>query len=203
VRWVDGLTLALREAALADTAGKLLIASPRLQDSNFLQSVVYMIRHNEQGALGVVLNRPLGVPLDERLGDVLGWVPKRETMLYWGGPCEGALVALHDHMDLAEIPCGVGLYAASSPEALSELCEREHGKLRLYFGYSGWGEHQLERELEVGGWLLLPGSADDVFGDTDELWRSCVARVGREILSLGLPDGLGPKGLGPTAPELN
>ena len=174
---------------MEDYSGKLLIASPHLRDPNFLQSVVYLVRHSQEGALGVVLNRPLGIPFDEQLAEVLSWTPQRPIELGWGGPVEGALLALHDQKDLAEIPCDMGLYFAGSETAIRELAERPMAQVRLFMGYSGWGAEQLEREVQVGGWLLGDGNAEEVFGETESLWRRCVSRVGRDILSTGLGEG--------------
>jgi putative transcriptional regulator len=86
-------------------AGRLLIASPYLTDGHFFRSVIYIIRHDEEGAFGLVLNRVSDHTLEELFADRLGHVPRREDQIYLGGPVEGPLMALHTLAGLGE-PCG-------------------------------------------------------------------------------------------------
>jgi len=174
-------------------AGRLLIASPYLGDGNFFRSVIYIVRHDEQGAFGLVLNRPSEHTLEEVFADRLGHVPRRRDQIYLGGPVQGPLMALHTLVGLGE-PCGPEEIEAASPgsspiwitaddDQLSTLVDREDIQARFVARYSGWGVGQLEAELDSGGWLIGPADWQTVFADHDSMWEKVVKRLGGEILS--------------------
>src|SRR5579862_3038431 len=98
--------------------GKLLLASPRLLDPNFVRTVVLMIQHNEQGALGLVVNRPLQITLDEVCEQSLGETYDLDDSIYQGGPCDGPLMVLHGNelaKDAAVMP---GLFFTTEREKI-------------------------------------------------------------------------------------
>ena len=152
------------------TKDRLLVAAPSLTDPNFDRSVVYVLEHNNEGALGVVLNRPGHLPA---AAAVPNWAERatEPSMLYDGGPVEpGGVIGLgrrtSDGMpmpvDLSEEPDG------HHPEV---------DQVRLFNGYAGWGAGQLEFELGEHAWIVLDARPDDVFsGDPRELWRAVLAR---------------------------
>ena len=162
-------------------AGMLLLASPDLLDPNFADTVVLLLDVNDEGALGVVLNRPTALPVAEVLGD-WGDVVEEPEVLFQGGPVatDGAL-ALALAAPGGENSAGfrpvwdrLGLLDLDTP---SELVEGTVDRLRIFAGYAGWGIGQLEAEVAEGSWYVVPGEVDDVFGtDTRDLWRQVMKR---------------------------
>lgn len=174
-------------------AGRLLVASPYLSDGNFFRSVIYIVRHDEEGAFGLVLNRPSEHTLEEVFADRLGHVPKRRDEIYLGGPVQGPLMALHTRTGLGE-PCGPDVVDASSAgssplwitaddDHLTALVDRTDIEARFIARYSGWGCGQLEQELESGGWLVGPADWQIIFADHESMWEKVVKKLGGEILS--------------------
>lgn len=170
----------------ASLAGQLLIASPYLSDRNFMRSVVMIVSHDDEGAFGLSLNRPT----DRRLSEVVelsmpSTMSRDDDLIYEGGPVDGPLLALHD---LAGVGTPVGgpasnVWLTGDEDHLRLLLTRVDAQVRFIAHYSGWGPGQLDREMEVGGWLVCDAEEDLVFDDPDEIWESAVKRCGREILS--------------------
>ncbi|MEZ6086736.1 MAG: YqgE/AlgH family protein [Pirellulaceae bacterium] len=167
--------------------GKFLIASPYLPDSNFLRTVVYIVRHDSEGAFGLVLTRPSELNLHEVLESTMGSKTSRRDLIYFGGPVEGPLCALHEVADLADLDCNDGLHLTSEQESILVLANRPEIRIRFFAGYSGWGPGQLEDELKQGGWLVCDATADDVFSDFEPLWEALVKRVGRSVIDEAIP----------------
>jgi putative transcriptional regulator len=151
--------------------GKLLVATPRLVDPNFYRTVILVVQHDEQGTLGLVLNR---VTMEEAEGYLPTWVDHLSTpgLVHYGGPVE------------PEVAIGLGLtsqgmYAGVSGLALvdlSQVPEPDAPKIKVYSGYSGWSAGQLEEELAVGSWYVVPAAPDDPFAEPDTLWRKVLRR---------------------------
>jgi putative transcriptional regulator len=161
-------------------AGRLLLASTTLEDPNFLRTVVLIGMHSEDGALGLVLNRPSTSPVATAVPPLAEMVADEEAV-FVGGPVQsGSIVMLAEFIDPA--PAGllvlgrIGLPASdSSLEDLAETTSRR----RVYAGHAGWGEGQLEAELERGDWIAEDALPDDVFCDhPDELWSNILTRKG-------------------------
>lgn len=163
-------------------AGHFLIASPQLHDGNFLRTVVLVIDHDKAGAFGLVLTRPLG----RSLGDVWKLIGSPDCSmkdpLYWGGPVESPLIALHTRPDLAETSVMPGVFLSTHKDKLQTLVASCARPLRICTGYSGWGPGQLDDELKAGGWLIAPATLDLAFSAPDALWDLAIAQVGVEIL---------------------
>jgi len=176
----------------------LLLAAPQLPDPNFNRSVVFLISHDEEGAFGVILNRPTPVKLAEIWNEVAGAPCENRSNVYLGGPVQGPLIALHQIIECAESEVMPGVYVATQKESLNTIVQHEGSQFRLFSGYSGWGEGQLEAEMEVGGWLTMPAEIDHVFGDDEALWQEVADKIGKEIL---FPDHSLPNG--PSDPSLN
>jgi len=167
-------------------AGMLLVASPALLDPNFADSVVLLLDVDDNGALGVVLNRPSGVPVHAVLE---GWadVVAEPDVLFQGGPvgADGALaVALL--RDPEDVPVGFravnGLLGLVDLDAPVELLEGSLAGLRIFAGYAGWGAAQLDGEIEEGSWYVVPGETWDAFRhDTTDLWREVLRRQPGEM----------------------
>lgn len=146
------------------TRGRLLVATPDLRDPNFARTVVLMLEHSDEGALGVVLNRPTDVPVRDVLPE-WGLVCAPPACLFVGGPVQpDAAIAL------GRGPDGFGpVDLDGDADAYSDI--------RVFLGYAGWAAGQLEMELAAGGWLVLDRAADDVAtSDPSELWRTVLRR---------------------------
>ncbi len=148
----------------------LLIATPELADP-FNRSVVLLIRHNEEGALGLILNRRTSATLREAWSRLSEVPCHREESLFLGGPCEGPLVALHTNEFLLETEVMPGLYFCAGKEKLEQLAVQSDGSpVKFFAGYSGWSAGQLEAEIARGSWSVMPARPDHAFWQEDELW---------------------------------
>jgi len=163
--------------------GQLLIAVPSLADANFFRSVVLLLQHDDQGAMGLVLNRPSDVSVAEVWLEAFGVEVDSAAQLHFGGPVEGPLILLHARYEFSETAVLPEVYMSLERHALQSIVDQDHQPWRLFSGYSGWGAGQLEAEIEVGGWLLLPTDSQTVFSDTSQLWKRVCNRFGAEILN--------------------
>ncbi|HWJ84659.1 MAG TPA: YqgE/AlgH family protein [Cellulomonas sp.] len=160
--------------------GQLLVARNQLQDPNFHRTVVLLLEHNEDGAFGVVLNRPLEVEVDDVLpgwGDVVDQ-PRR---VFQGGPVglDGAIGVSAGGPTLAVMAAPFGLVDLDSDPAL--LVGAFTG-LRIFAGHSGWGGGQLEAEIDEGSWFVVPAEpADAACAEPDQLWRQVLRRQGGNL----------------------
>jgi putative transcriptional regulator len=163
-------------------AGHLLIAPAWMSDPNFAHSVVLLLHHDATGAFGLVLNRPTETRVDEVWRQATGGRCALEAALFLGGPVPGPLLALHDRVEAADRMALDGIYMTSDPERLAELLAHPPESLRVFAGYSGWGEGQLEHELQDAAWVTTPARTGDVFGlPSDDLWRTVLRRATGEI----------------------
>lgn len=159
--------------------GQLLVASPALVDPNFARTVVLITEHNEEGAMGIVLNRPADAIVAETVPE-LAEIAVDDT-LFVGGPVQpDAIVLLAEFSDPDAaawiVVADVGLAAAD--RELSELAAVVR-RGRLYAGYSGWGPGQLEAELELDSWIVEPPLPAELFPDDPaSLWRGVLDRKG-------------------------
>jgi putative transcriptional regulator len=158
--------------------GQLLIASPALIDPNFRRTVVLVVAHDDDGAVGLVLNRPTEAEVAEAVPD-LAEVTEPGAIVSIGGPVQTDSVVVlaewDDHDEAgAMVFRDVGLMGA---EAESERVAAATRRLRVFAGYAGWGGGQLEAELEEGSWVVEPAVEEDVFGDGD-LWANVLRRKG-------------------------
>lgn len=168
---------------MESTKGQLLIASPRLLDGNFRRTVVLMVEHGEQGALGLVLNRPLRATVRSIWKQVSKSPCAVRDVVYQGGPCEGPLMVLHGDGSGEQMQVVKGVFFSTDRREIERLVSQKQGQLRFFVGYAGWAAGQLERELDHGGWLLAPASADVVFGEAQHMWTAIMRQLGRASLS--------------------
>ena len=185
--------------------GRLLVASPHLLDPNFHRTVVLVLDHTDDGAFGVVLNRPLQVEVDAVLP---GWqdVVSRPDGLFQGGPVglDGAIGLAIAAEPVAGLSTGAADGDGLRAEPDDHLVDRFTGVfglvdldadptsvvgrvtgLRIFAGHSGWGARQLEEEIEEGAWFVVPSEPGDVCTpDPDTLWSRVLRRQGGDLALL-------------------
>jgi putative transcriptional regulator len=165
--------------------GQLLISSGGLYDPNFRHTVTMVGEHNADGALGVVLNRPLDVTVEQVFPPVSRLVPAGES-LFQGGPVQtNSAVLLVEVSDpgLLDLPVfgSVGFLIGEVSEDIQPSILRA----RVFAGYAGWGPGQLEAEMAAESWILEPARLEDVFNDAPELlWSRVLQRKGPEYRQL-------------------
>jgi len=161
-------------------AGQLLLANPGLRDPNFRRAVVLLSAHDREGAIGVVLNRPLNRALASLNADA-ALSPLADVPLYQGGPVEPEkllLVAWRYHDEASEFQLHFGL----EPDKALELVEQPGVTLRGFLGYAGWGRGQLDQEMTQNTWFTAPvghynlGAADGI-----GLWRLVLGSLDPEL----------------------
>lgn len=159
--------------------GQLLISSAGLYDPNFRHTVVVIGAHNEEGALGVILNRPTALSVADAVPP-LAEVAGPEALLFEGGPVEPTqpiLVAELDDGARADLSIlgNIGFLTGEIDAALEPSILRA----RVFAGYSGWGPGQLEEELREDSWIVDPARAEDIFTeDPGGLWKQVLLRKG-------------------------
>lgn len=177
--------------------GRLLVANPALPDPNFDRTVVLVLAHEDEGALGLVLNRPTEMDVDSPLPrwEHLAADPR---VVFVGGPvAPGAAICL------ARIPVSAGVGAETgleSPEGWAPVTgdlgtldlEKDPDDLpvsveaiRVFAGYAGWGAGQLEQEIEAGAWFVIsPDPGDVMSGEPQSLWKRVLRRQGGDLAVL-------------------
>jgi putative transcriptional regulator len=166
-----------------------LISNAGLFDPNFRRTLVLVGHHDEEGAVGVVVNRPLEVTVHEAIPALAGLVEVDEP-IFEGGPVQtDAAVVLAEFVDpsVAEVIAfgSVGFLPDGLDSASTDVL-----RARVFVGYSGWGPGQLEGELADDAWLVTKAEPDDVFHtDPTRLWTHVLGRMGRgfDLLRL-MPD---------------
>lgn len=160
-----------------------MVASPYLEDPNFVRTVVLLIQHSEEGAFGVVLNRALSKTVQELWADVSEEPCDNDHPIHLGGPVEGPLLALHDREEWGEVEVVPGVYFSAQKDHLEKLVAENEERCLLFVGYSGWGGGQLEGELEQGAWFTTPAKAEYIFNADDvELWKTVARVVGQSMI---------------------
>ncbi|WP_432072873.1 YqgE/AlgH family protein [Streptomyces wuyuanensis] len=170
---------------VSSLTGRLLVATPALADPNFDRAVVLLLDHDEEGSLGVVLNRPTPVGVGDILETWAG-LAGEPGVVFQGGP-----VSLDSALGIAVIPGeegplgwrrvhgAIGLVDLEAPP---ELLASSLGSLRIFAGYAGWGPGQLEEELTEGAWYVVESEPGDVSSPRPEaLWRSVLRRQRNEL----------------------
>lgn len=175
-------------------SGRLLIASPMLEDENFRRTVILVLDHGDDGALGLVVNRPMEVDVSSVLP---AWQPYTTApgRLFRGGP-----VQLDSALGLVALPgnggepLGIRLLIGSiglvDLDAPPEVIASGLAGLRIFAGYAGWAAGQLEAEVKEGAWYVVDSEPRDAFTDSPErLWREVLRRQrGRLAMVSTYPD---------------
>ena len=164
----------------APQRGMFLLASPRLGDPRFAQTVVLLLEYDETGALGLVVNRPTELSLHDVLATPLP--NSAEHVVYAGGPVEHqrliALLRSTDSVDGADRVVG-DIHASGSVDTLRRMLERDGGAadVHTYLGYSGWSPGQLDAELARGDWIVTPADAASIFDTPSaDVWSDLMRR---------------------------
>jgi putative transcriptional regulator len=164
----------------ATLRGKLLIATPALTDPNFDRTVVLLLEHSDEGALGIVLNRPTATPIVDAVPDWAS-LATAPAVVYLGGPVGvGTIIALArsrtDDAPPGTEPVSDQLVAvdlSSDSEPLAPAVSA----LRVWTGYAGWAPGQLEEEVGQDAWFVVDADESDVMtAEPSGLWRSVLAR---------------------------
>lgn len=169
-------------------AGSLLLAHPAMQDPNFRRTVVLLSAHGDDGAMGLVLNRPTRKRLGE-LNAEFAASPLASVPVYQGGPVQTEQLILAAWQQDA-LGTGFKLYFGIDVEKAEALQHEEGVRLRAFLGYSGWMKGQLENELEHHTWVVTPVNAEVVEREEGQgLWRAILGGLSPEWkLLAGEPD---------------
>jgi putative transcriptional regulator len=158
--------------------GQLLIAGPGLLDPNFQRTVVLIVEHTDEGAFGLVLNRPSETTVGEAVDELDRFVDG-EDPLFIGGPVgQSALIVLAEFDDAQEAALvafeDIGVLGEQGDEGLPQI-----RRGRAFAGHAGWGPGQLDSELDRGDWILEPAHREDAFADEPRsLWQAVLTRKG-------------------------
>ena len=206
-RWTARLALAFAAAALPATlinaalsntepapahtslAGQLLIASPSMGDPRFAGTVILMVKHDRNGALGVVINRPLRerpiADILEAFGEKSAGIEGR-VRLFAGGPVQpglGFVIHSTDYRRAETVDIDGRMAMTTTTEVLRDIANNKGPeKTLIALGYAGWGPGQLEGELKMDAWFTASADPKTVFDDDrDKLWDNAMARRPRDI----------------------
>lgn len=167
--------------------GKFLIAAKQLRDDNFYRTVVLIVEHTDEGAMGVIVNRPSSVTVANALSEHFD-LPDNGDVVYIGGPVHPQdLIVLHDRGEIDPDDTAVvsGAHVGRNAqvfERVMQMAAAEDPELRyrIYCGCAGWGPGQLECEIARGDWFFVPALADEVFADDPlTVWDAVRCRVHR------------------------
>ena len=174
--------------------GKLLLAAPVLKDPNFDRTVVFIAEHSDEGAMGLVLNRPSDAPVVEAIPDLTWVADTGDELVHVGGPvAPNGVIVLAEWEDpsqavvLVDDDLGFVPGDVEDTDSLATAVRRA----RVYAGHAGWGPGQLEDELEDEAWIVESPLREELFSDDPEgLWSAVLRRKGREfaLLSTMPPD---------------
>ncbi len=175
---------------MTEFSNKFLIAMPHLTDPNFAKSLVYIFEHNDKGALGVIVNKPLpSASVSDILIQTRMSLIKPRPDLFFGGPVgqnQGMFLHSKDYKTSGTSELTGDMRLTTNPLIIDDLIEG-NGPLsyRCSFGYAGWGDHQLEREFENGDWLVMPATPQIIFEIPDnQKWEQAAKQFGIDILDI-------------------
>jgi putative transcriptional regulator len=162
-----------------------LVAGQNLRDRNFFKTVVLMVEHGPDGAMGLVINRPSSVTVAHALSEHFK-LPETDDLVFVGGPVEpSSLFIVHNSQDLdsEESPVIPGVHVGSSPGVFERVVTSSAEgnpdlRFRIFCGCAGWGPLQLEGELARGDWYLAPAACETVFHENPyDLWELILSKL--------------------------
>lgn len=188
VLWLAAVGPAPQNRAIAQDEqhliGQFLVAAPEMGDPRFVQTVIYMISHDQSGAMGLVINQPVAQgPLADLLKALGGEAKnaKGTVTIHYGGPVDsGRLFVLHsnDYAAKATMFVSNGLGVTSDADILEAIARGKGPRQKLFiFGYAGWGPGQLEGEIKSGAWFSISADTALIFdGDAEKKWDRAMAK---------------------------
>ncbi len=177
--------------------GQLLIAMPQMQDSRFQHAVIFICGHDENGAMGLVINKLVeDITLVDLMSQLELELPKKEydRVIHFGGPVEvgrGFVLHTDDYLHESSVKIGEGFALTATLEILVDI-SRGKGprKTIVALGYAGWGAGQLENELQKNTWLQVESDTDLVFSeDLNHCWYNSLAKIGIDPDLLSIDPG--------------
>lgn len=164
--------------------GQLLIAAESLHDPNFARTVVLMFEHTEQGAGGVILNRPTDKTIKEVAPTLFHESSDWNKLIHLGGPVGGPLAIAHTEGEFADMEVCPGVYGTIAAAKVLDLIRKRVEPSLILFNYAGWGAGQLEGELQEEAWKVWPARAEHVFWNVQkDLWTSVMSELNGESLA--------------------
>ena len=167
--------------------GKVLISEPFLNDPNFKRTLILLAEHTAEGSVGFVLNKPTEYLISEVIEDF----PEFDAKVFYGGPVQlNTLQFIYKGENIIDgsLEISPGLYWGGSFEILKMLIKSNAvnpGDFRFFLGYSGWGEGQIDDELEINSWIVSHTATDNIFSDEpDKLWREVLKSMGKKFAIL-------------------
>lgn len=163
--------------------GSLLVAAPGWSDGQYRESVCLVVHHSAQGAVGVMLNRPLPCEVTA-IWQLMGQSGKSKLdgKVYMGGPDSGPVVAMHRREELAEFSTGEGVFFAAQVDHLKALLTDPKCDVKIYAGQVVWEAGVLDHQFVKGCWLPLSVSPRVVFEDADRMWPAAIRQIGDRIV---------------------
>jgi putative transcriptional regulator len=188
--WLPGLNslesfLVMKTPTKKEYNPLFLIAMPQLMDPNFARSVVLLLHHSDEGAIGLIVNNPYSVNLGSfaRQGGYICHPNLEKVPVYCGGPADyqrGWTIHSDETLEEKEVLMP-GLFLSSSPESLIKLLEKGEKRFRLVLGYAGWGPGQLKRESVEGSWLMAPVNLQHIlYTAPHDTWNAVLQDLGAD-----------------------
>lgn len=183
------MTTAFSDEESGYLAGKLLIATPLIQESAFTKSVIYLCIHNAEGAMGLIINHSIAnldlAEVFEQL-NIGGLASMSDFPVYFGGPVEmgrGFVIHTPDYRDADTVVLGGEIALTSSVRVLHDIAEgRGPAKMILALGYAGWDAGQLESEIAANSWMIVPSTPKLVFDvPPEQKWHESLDALGVDI----------------------
>ena len=169
--------------------GTFLVASRQVADSNFFQTVVLLATYSEEGAMGLIVNRPTPLELAKMLPHIEG-MAERTDLAHFGGPVEKnkMVLLIRGSQQFEEAEAVLPDVQMSASGELLERLIAEGAVFRAYAGYAGWGPGQLEAEIDRGDWTVVPATSAAVFSDEPEsLWDLLIKKAEVRFARLPAP----------------
>ena len=181
---------------MKDLSNYFLISMPHLNDPIFSKSLIYICQHDKNGAMGIIINKPMQSKNSKEIIyktglEVINPIPE----IYFGGPVDIEMgIFLHDCSYDIEGTLSISdtISLTSNKKIVSDI-KNGNGpqKFKFLFGYAGWSEGQIEKEIENGDWLLMPSDDKFIFSiSNSEKWERATLKFGIDISNLGGSAGL-------------
>jgi len=163
----------------SDFAGQLLVATPEMKDPRFVESVIYIVQHNHEGTMGLVINRPLAqAPVEDVIkgSGIDGKDGTREITVHYGGPVsprQGFVLHSDDFVLENSKKVKDGIAMTSDARIVAEISKGKGPRqFLLMIGYAGWAAGQLEEEIKAKSWFFIPADKELIFGkEAEKKWR--------------------------------